>query len=209
MVSVQADHTPAANGKVLRNTTAKGSKKKGKRRVEEIITASEAAEQLDSMAVNGAPIEGEEEDDDDQLLGAKAAALAGGKATTAERKESDAGAAGGRPSPVEDVLAGTSGRGRADSVVMLLRQALRGEDVALLQKCLAVDNERVIKATVRPCCAMRRGYPPVQLNALFVLPALGTCYRNRGATTTRPAVDHLAASSSPFNELPSAAYWVV
>lgn len=144
MVSVRADHIPTANGDV--RSAAKAGKKKGKRRVEEVVTASETAEKLSSMAVDEVPVQGDE--DDDQLLGAKAAALAGGKAAANERKEGDAGTAGGRRSAVDDLLAGTSGRGRADSVVMLLKQALRGDDVALLQKCLAVDDERVIKATV-------------------------------------------------------------
>lgn len=155
----------AANGK---RSKAASTSKKGKRRERD----ADAAEQQPALAMAAAALRAEDDEDlDDVPMGEKAAAFAQANGAPSEDEQEDedvdepaagqsgqqqaqqrsqGGATGsglrddeGFPAP------GVSGRPTVDSVVMLLRQALRGEDAALLQKCLAVDEERTVKATVR------------------------------------------------------------
>lgn len=154
--------SPAANG-------GRKTPKKSKRRGEESDAAAatpplaKAAQQMraaqaDADIRDSPP---HEADDDEQPLGERAAALHRVNGAAAAASDEDAvtddedadhtAGATGRAAQTEDLTAsaGVSGRRSAESVVMLLKQALRGEDMVLLQKCLAVDDERVVKTTVR------------------------------------------------------------
>lgn len=163
--TARPDAPASANGK------RRAGGKKGKRRAEEEEDGdadAAIAAKTAQLRVDGNNMEEDEQEDDgdDRPMGEKAAELnrANGLATASDedgedddadvRRPGAAAAAaahgGGGEQHAGDIpAAGVSGRATADSVVMLLRQALRGDDALLIQKCLAVDDERTVRATVR------------------------------------------------------------
>lgn len=78
-------------------------------------------------------------EDEGQALGERVAALElEGRSAPAGTRAAAGAAAAAAGGPV-----------RADSLSVLLTQALRSEDRALLERCLSVGNERIIRNTVR------------------------------------------------------------
>lgn len=105
-----------------------------KRKVARELEAAPArADEVDEEEEEGVP----QGPDAEQTLGARVAALEG----TAAGASGQDDAAAAAPLP--------AGSQKADSLVVLLTQALRSNDRALLERCIATSNDRIITNTVR------------------------------------------------------------